>query len=288
MPMLTSIQSIQALLPRTNASDELTLLGLANGASQWFVNYTHNNILAQDYDEEVDGLDELAIFASQIPVCKVYRVQMLRVPALQVNYTAGNASFASMDVEPTGITLQATVNGVPGSKTPLLFASYQTFTALAAAINSVSGWSASVQGVYGPWPTSETVEYGVRQVASTNVGAIGNNYLEVFSLDMPYRVKNDTGEIWSNYGFTRRGFKGYRLRYRSGFECLPSDVSDCVAEIAYVKWGMRDVNPNMTSRSLGQYSYSTAQDKTFKMLSPQSQQTLEYYRMRDIPNFRVI
>jgi hypothetical protein len=85
------------------------------------------------------GLDRLACDLSEI---------------LTLQNTSGAVSRATVEVSALAMNLRSTASGIP-SVTGFAFGDYPTAAALAAALNGVSGWSASVPGVWSNWATAD-------------------------------------------------------------------------------------------------------------------------------------
>src|SRR6185312_16337754 len=97
---------------------------------------------------------------AQWPITAVSRcsADLLTVLAIQhttasvLPATVGDTTTGTAGAEDfTGISL----NAAGSAALPLTFATYTTATSLAAAINAVSGWTATVAGGYGPWLTAD-------------------------------------------------------------------------------------------------------------------------------------
>ena len=277
---LCSLSPIKAQLSGLKPADDTALISLSEVASAAFESITQRHYPATDYDILFDGADDCLWHTPEYPIISISRLQANRVVALTVEYTAGNASASLVDVVPgEKLTLSKTVNAVT-TPNEFEFAEYGTVSELATAIDAVAGWNASAVGNYGTWPTTELLPPLWK-------AAPGSTSLDVFGQDVPYRFKAELGEIYSPWGFRRGGFQMYRLRARLGYECVPQDVAECVAELTCLLFRQRKINPNLASESLDTYSYSTVAAKAVTQLSYQSQQTIENYKRRDVVPWRL-
>ena len=122
-------------------------------AEQYFKTYCGRNFEQTAMKEVIRRNNDLSVFLKEYPVISVQKLAVGRQTALTVS-NSNSATTAQVAVTATGITLAYNY----GTPTTLLFSSYATMAAMAAAVNSAgSGFSAVVTAGYDQTLSSELV-----------------------------------------------------------------------------------------------------------------------------------
>lgn len=276
---LTTPAEVLGLVPDLVSTENLADLPRAIGAAtdsirrycnRWFTRRT----MTKEFTPNIYGQVRL----DEIPVNAVTRIATTRDNAIQVKGPS-SAQLASVKmaftgdydsgITVTGLTLTSTASAVT-TTTTLSFSTYTTITALAAAIRAVSGWSATVSGNYGSWPTSELVGLDAAQGALTADGAWLDVYSEDASLE---RLHPETGMLWLRTGYSsldspawgptwmdaapsRRVPTRVKITYDAGYTTLPSPVVIATIETVQALFGRMATDQVLQSEHAADYSYT--------------------------------
>jgi hypothetical protein len=270
---LVQLSRLQAAVPEAG-SDTTGLTQAGEAASDAVEKWCRRKFAAADYDLAVDGPHGPHLILPQRPVNSVAAVRAGLYTALYVQNTDGTAYMASVTVGATGLTLTKGNAGVPASTT-LLYSTYPTVAALAAAITGLGGgWLGTAGGdPLGNWPSSDLAfipaTFGCRQTQAN---------LNVFYwyLDA-YRVESESGQLYRMQGWPR-GTRNVRVSYNAGYSTIPDAIQQAVSEVTRAAYLSFRLDPNMQSESLGGYSYTVAAEKGLQAMSGATRANLAGYR----------
>lgn len=133
-----------------------------------------------------------------------------------------------------------------GTVTNLLLSSYANLAALIAAINAVSGWTASATG-----------SYSYTHIAPISTPIEGGNTVHLYApgaLVFDYEVNQESGIVYlpsntSDYIY---------MSYTAGLETMPATLEMIATQMAAAALRLKAENPGMKSESFGDYSYTKA------------------------------
>lgn len=251
---------------------------------------------ALDAYEEIHPVGQFGqVFLNNYPVVTLDKVYPQQVQALTLENTSGSVTSASFDCSETALRLIHTIAGV-NTVTSYLFATYPTLTLLAAAINGLgSGWVATVQGDYGPYPSHDlrADQYGQAKGATSvsmwlestsgtlriekDIACLSGLYGSTDSS----RYSSDGIGVWSDgsssFGTGSQWDQLVRVQYSAGFETIPEPIQAvCGNMVANM---VSSTNGGLVSESLGDYSY-TISNAASDTIPLQDKQILSMYRDR--------
>lgn len=234
------------------------------------------------------------ILLRQYPVQSLDRVATPR-PVLQVQNTdSATNQRATVATSATGITLYRVASASPTTAT-LLFSDAPTLAALATAINGMgAGWSATVQGSYGLYPSADLRQL---QGAVTVLGT--GRILEGWVDEIPewatcWPVDGGWGQIgWDGSGvgwrldppkgklFGRfpRGQLNLRIDATCGFASIPDDIQEATVQYAVHLSQTGAIDQTVTSERIG--DYSVAYRAQLPPIPPQTLRLLAPYTAHD-------
>lgn len=294
-----TVAQVKERMPSSYTGTDDTALGdILTSCCAFLDNYcgvANGGFAVQTYDELYNGTGDQILFLRNRPVQTITKVACTELPALLVHNTStdtgcratvavsgspGNAFNLNSQYTSTGITLTYVASGVTTTNT-LTWASYPTVAQLATAVNGLgNNWTATVQGGFGTWSTSD-----LRATQGAFGARITTTYLWIHWMDLPwYRINEETGEVFNPGGFTRGSFN-WRVVYSAGYSAFPDDLTQALAELCVATWYQKSVNPALQSESLGQYSYTRAAKVGFDSLSGVAQKTLGRYRRHTVSKF---
>ncbi len=220
----------------------------------------------QQYTEYVNGLDSWRcgyMSPRNYPVTVISRIAVRPVVVLFVSNTdTTNNQRAEVSVLLTGLKLFRTSNGNVISPVTLLFATYTTIGALAAAINAVgNGWTATVCG--GPYASDyagwATADLRVIQ-GSLNARFSASAQLELYTDELPAMRIDTTGTDAPStiYGKFPRGVISVELRYTAGYSVIPDAVIRGTTIVVKSLFDRSSKDSAVKSEKIGDYSYTLA------------------------------
>lgn len=259
-----TLDRVKQAFTNFNEDDSTILDDLLDGCLAFVKNYTNQSFESATYTEQHDT-NELNYFQlDHRPVTNIVRVAT-GANVLTIQNTT--AQRATISITSTGVTLNSATSGVASTATKL-FATYPTYTTLAAAISAVSGWTCTVSGSYGSHESSTLrQQFGVPCLVATQ--------LEGYVCDVNFVLQSPATivvPLWIGLGTAR-------CDYTAGYTVCPDDLAMVIGELCQLAYSQRTMNPNLVAYSNGAYSWSKALGKGFEMLSAPSRKALARYKL---------
>lgn len=258
---LTSLANVKSYLGISGSDDDALLTEIINRASGYIEQICDRKFAQRDFREwyDGDGSDRLQLDAW--PVFKVYRVGFGVGDALTVSGNVTGDISASIDVSMDNVSLNRIESNGNVTNSNLAYSSYNTTTELATQISSITGFTASVvKNVSTRW---------LHPVGGIDVVDTSFTMTYCSDSESEYRVNYDTGSVYlrssphwysgadaieaQKYPSTRRSVL---VEYQAGFSPIPYAVEQAAIEVAASIFSRKDVDENLSSESLGDYSYS--------------------------------
>ena len=274
---LTTLSSLERYLRITASGNDTLLTEIINGVSARIERIAGRSFKARDYYEWANARNNDILPLTNYPVISVSRVAYGRADALAVSYS-GSGLRATVQVNSDTIKLVTTssVGVVTTTTIDLTDPSYATTSLVAAAINAVSGWSATVQknvpsreihplpGVNAAamvarlsYPDIDDIEYTLD--ATTGLVAFRWKPPFLTPLNNPnfYYAQPYVRE-YGQPGLMMRGHQGFLVQYRAGYETIPDDLALLANEIAAEAFNLGKRDTTTRSENLGDYGYTLA------------------------------
>ncbi len=181
------------------------------GSSDYDDGFGHNNYSGSYYGL---GNTNKVIVVDNYPIISLNRLSVGTEDAIKVTNTNSGA-HASVSCSSSAVTLWK-----DGTTNTLSLTTYSTMTTLVAAINAVSGWSATLMSSsFGSYPSNILVEkMGLQCINSSWV------YLQIPDEGMSdFEVYPNEGKIYSLSGFPY-GHKNVFVDYNAGYATIPDDL----------------------------------------------------------------
>lgn len=271
MANLIDLDRALSQIPNAPPADYGVIGEIVSACSAVVENYCRRTFAQATYDELLHGTGTTYLDVSNPPITKVISVRTGQLPAIQIqcNDPTNQTQLATVDVTSSAVVLTRTYNAVT-TTTTFSFASYPTFATLGTAVNALgSGWTATVNTQFALWMTSDMTEsQGSFSARNMTVP------LMVYWWSLPFfKVDQEQGEIYSGSGFVQ-GYQAYRVTYIGGYDPIPDDIQQAVAELTQLVYVARKQNPSMQSETLGAYSYTRAATTSLDLLSPAAKMAL--------------
>lgn len=291
MPLIT-VDRATDLVPNFDSTDKTVMASCVNAASGVIEKYCNRTFASTSYDELYDGTGDKNLLLDQFPTQTITQVMFNPMPVMQIRNTDSGVQRASFRIDgdtstppvPNKMYLVSVKSGITTTRT-ITLSTTVTLADLATAINAYSadGWAATALGTFTTWATADL--YPLQPAKDCKW--FGNAYLMLHVWNLPeYLYRAETGELISQMGFAL-GNANFRVKYTAGFCVVPEAIQQACAALAVGTYLARGINPNLTSESLGSYSYSVAAERSFKQLDIVSKFGISLYRNLRAQRFKV-
>jgi len=199
-----TITDLKSEMEITGSGNDTLLTSMVSMVQSMWDNLTEKTWGQTTHEERYNGTGDILVLRNY-PVTSIDYISTGQDEAIKIGNT-GTHSTATVAVTSTGLVLA--LDGSPDST--VLFVTYATMTTVVAAVNALgSGWSASVQGSYGDWKSTELlIRYSSSCFASVYLYVPGN-YLANFTFD------TDSGKIVSSC--LPEGHQNIYVKYTAGY-----------------------------------------------------------------------
>lgn len=261
--------------PQGCSASTARIESLINAASAMIERVANRRFKARDYVEWINGQWQEQLTLKNYPVQYVRRVAYGNNIALNITWNAATVA-AQLWTSETGITLETLASNGTRTTTSVSNTTYPTLSTMVTAINAIGPFTASLGSTDGP---SDEICPGIYGSFNSNANT---TYVYNVAFDQPTRfVQRDAGIIgfagsgWAQWGnsvpvmgnsivyptgaFAPIGFQGLMVKYRAGYDTVPSDVQELCNEIAAFLFYQAGGNTAMQSESIGDYSYTRGQ-----------------------------
>lgn len=259
MSDLITLDRARQNLPSSVNADEPQIATLITAVSQAVQRWCRRDFTATSYDELYHGNGERLLVLRQYPVISVESVRSDPTAVMTISNTSTSNQQARVAVTSTGLTLKRVASGVATTNT-LTFAANVTLNALKAAVDALgNGWSATVIGSYGLWPSADLLAI---QGAVNAAGFQAELKMHVAELSA-FEVDSRRGWIWRGNDTDDDettwpcGVNNFRVQYTAGYATVPEDVQEATAE--WVATLFKDLGRNQnlaTESTVGVFSAS--------------------------------
>jgi len=252
---LSTVTAIKAYLGITGTDDD-DLLGTINTAvSRAIERSTGRKFHAANYSEWYDGRGSPRLMLNQAPIINVKRICVGRQSLLNIANTSTDAARAMVRVSDTAAILTVTGGDDAGEDT-LTFADYTTITTLAAAVNLLTNWTATVPGDTrtGNYPTTD-----LTMIPGWNVGNSSWGIVAPSDPLMGPRFEMADGIIYLD-GCAKwsPAMQNVFVEYRAGYATLPADLVFAATTISATVFRQSKTDMSLKSEKLGDHSWTRA------------------------------
>lgn len=273
MADLVTATAARLLNPTLSEVTDAELAAIITAASVAIEKVCQRTFASASYSERYDGLGNGELWLRNFPVSAVARIAVDRQFALSIQQTdTATNQRASVKTSSTGLTLVRTASGVTTTDATVTWAANATLTAVAAAVNLLgAGWSATVQGSFGLWPS---VDLFYTQGSLNCLGA--DAQLELFTGDLSAWELTDPLSGWLRGDFPR-GKRNVLVDYTAGFAAVPEPIQMATALFVgdLIKSG--ELAGGIAGEHLGNYSYYVPAGKEQKAMSPRVRSLIAPY-----------
>lgn len=256
--VLTDLAAVKRRLGMEDDSSSDTLLTeIINGVSSEIERITGRRFKARDWRVWINGSEQRQVTLPYWPVQHMTRVAFGVANALSVTFAAGSGIRANASVykspesaDAGGLRLVSVdSSGVP-TATSLSFATYRSVSALATAVNLISGWTATTitnvpsldlhasggedalgRTVTLTYPDRDDYGYSIDYEAGILTFARGDWWCTGYRGGHAGGPEGVSG--WYGPMTMPRQFQGASIEYRAGYETIPDDVKLVATELVF-------------------------------------------------------
>jgi hypothetical protein len=262
---LTSLANLKAWIGETTSTYDSVLESAIDRATAIVEGYCDRKLKSRTFREFVQPNGERTVRLENFPVSSIMTVAYGSAISFSVESdTSSTDVLATVENNGDQLKLRKVASDGTDSTATLAFSSYNTTSALVTQINSsVSGWSATLtKNAY----SYSLYRFGGRGVidAPCNFEYPRDNVSEYrvdFEMGLVHIIADRFPGIRSDDASANRfpsGFQPVFVEYTAGYGTVPDDLEQIAIEIAADIYNDRTNERNVTSESLGDYTYTRA------------------------------
>ena len=268
---LSTLAQLKSHLGITVNGDNTILEGYIDHATAKIERWIGRQILVRNYSEWYGGNSVVSVRVKQYPINNVTGVYTGLAAALTISSTIASdiRLTISINTEPLGTlssgaivpcaTLNRTTSAGVTTTSTLSFATYPDTTSLAAAINVITGFSATVTTAMRCAQLHPRAGGDVKMASVVLTGAnvstefVYDSYLGIVT------IRQDAFPTQASYvARFPSALQSTLIEYSSGYAAVPDDIHQACLVIAGTMYLSRKSDTSLQSESLGDYSYSMA------------------------------
>jgi hypothetical protein len=268
---LTTLAGLKAHLGITVSTYDTILEQYIDHATAKIERWIGRQILVRNYFEWYGGNDVRSVRVKQYPINNVVGVYTGLAAALTIASTVSSdiRLTVSINTDPLGtvsngtlapgVTLTRTTSAGTTTTNTLTFATYPDTTSLVAAINAITGYSATVSTAM---RCAQLHPRAGGDIKMATVMLTGVNVSSEFVYDSYLGIVTIRQDAFPTMASDSARFPPALLstliEYSAGYTVVPDDIHQACLVIAGTMYLSRKSDTSLQSESLGDYSYSMA------------------------------
>jgi len=268
---LSTLAQLKSHLGITASTDNTILEGYIDHATAKIERWIGRQILVRNYFEWYGGNDVRSVRVKQYPINNVVGVYTGLTAALVIASTVSSdiRLTVSINTDPLGtvangvlapgVTLTRTTTAGTTTTSTLTFATYPDTTSLVAAINAITGYSATVTTAM---RCAQLHPRAGGDIKMATVVLTGVNVSSEFVYDSYLGIVTIRQDAFPTMGQHNArfpsGLQSTLIEYSAGYTAVPDDIHQACMVIAGTAYLSRKSDSSLQSESLGDYSYSMA------------------------------
>jgi hypothetical protein len=268
---LTTLAGLKAHLGITVSTYDTILEQYIDHATAKIERWIGRQIKVRNYFEWYGGNDVRSVKVKQYPINNVVGVYTGLAAALTIASTDSSdiRLTVSINTDPLGtvsngtlapgVTLTRTTSAGTTSTNTLTFATYPDTTSLAAAINAITGYSATVTTAM---RCAQLHPRAGGDIKMATVVLTGVDVSSEFVYDSYLGIVTIRQDAFPTMGQHNArfpsGLQSTLIEYSAGYTTVPDDIHQACLVIASTMYLSRKSDTSLQSESLGDYSYSMA------------------------------
>lgn len=242
---LTDLDTVKLYLGLDNESSDAQLEALITQTSAQIETVCDRTFATTTYRTWLDSDDARSLYLQNFPIQALYRVSSCRVTAMDISFSATNATSATVSVTGDAVITQSIAAGA-STETTHLFADSASLTDLETAIELVSGWAVSIRSSYDQYPSADLATVASADALGTDVG------LELPGDPQTVRLDASTGIV---YGWFGVGVGTVFVNYRAGYDSTPSDLELIATKVVADAFRGSSRDGSLIGEKLGDYQW---------------------------------
>ena len=268
---LTTLAQLKAHLGITVSTYDTILEQYIDHASAKIERWIGRQIKLRNYSEWYGGNDVRSVRVKQYPINNVVGVYTGLAAAITISSTVSSdvrltisintdplGTVANGVLAPCAVLTRTTTAGTTTTDT-LLFSTYPDTTSLVAAINAITGYSASVSTAMRcaqlhPRAGGD-IKMATVMLTGVNVSSefVYDSYLGIVT------IRQDAFPTMASHSARYpSALQSTLIEYSAGYTTVPDDIHQACLVIAGTMYLSRKSDTSLQSESLGDYSYSMA------------------------------
>ena len=268
---LTTLAGLKAHLGITVSTYDTILEQYIDHASAKIERWIGRQIKLRNYSEWYGGNDVRSVRVKQYPINNVVGVYTGLAAAMTIASTVSSdvrltvsintdplGTVANGVLAPCAVLTRTTTAGTTTTDT-LLFSTYPTTTLLVAAINAITGYSATVSTAMRcaqlhPRAGGD-IKMATVMLTGVNVSSefVYDSYLGIVT------IRQDAFPTMASHSARYpSALQSTLIEYSAGYTAVPDDIHQACLVIAGTMYLSRKSDTSLQSESLGDYSYSMA------------------------------
>ena len=268
---LSTLAQLKSHLGITLSTDNTILEGYIDHATAKIERWIGRQILVRNYFEWYGGNDVRSVRVKQYPINNVVGVYTGLAAALTISSTVSSdiRLTVSINTDPLGTVsngvlapgavLTRTDSAGTTTTNTLTFATNPDTTSLVAAINAITGYSATVSTAMRcaqlhPRAGGD-IKMATVMLTGVNVSSefVYDSYLGIVT------IRQDAFPTMASHSARfPSGLQSTLIEYSAGYTAVPDDIHQACLVIAGTMYLSRKSDTSLQSESLGDYSYSMA------------------------------
>jgi len=268
---LSTLAQLKSHLGITLSTDNTILEGYIDHATAKIERWIGRQILVRNYFEWYGGNDVRSVRVKQYPINNVVGVYTGLAAAMTIASTVSSdirltisintdplGTVASGALVPCAVLTRTTSAGTTSTNT-LTFATYPDTTSLVAAINAITGYSATVSTAMRCAQLHPRAGGDIKMATVTLTGVnvssefVYDSYLGIVT------IRQDAFPTMASHSARfPSGLQSTLIEYSAGYTTAPDDIHQACMVIAGTMYLSRKSDTSLQSESLGDYSYSMA------------------------------
>ena len=268
---LTTLAGLKAHLGITVSTYDTILEQYIDHASAKIERWIGRQIKLRNYSEWYGGNDVRSVKVKQYPINNVVGVYTGLAAAITISSTVSSdirltisintdplGTVANGVLAPCAVLTRTTTAGTTTTST-LLFSTYPDTTSLVAAINAITGYSASVSTAMRCAQLHPRAGGDIKMATVMLTGVdvssefVYDSYLGIVT------IRQDAFPTMRSYSARYpSALQSTLIEYSAGYTTVPDDIHQACLVIAGTMYLSRKSDTSLQSESLGDYSYSMA------------------------------
>ena len=267
---LTTLAGLKAHLGITVSTYDTILEQYIDHASAKIERWIGRQIKLRNYSEWYGGNDVRSVRVKQYPINNVVGVYTGLAAGMTITSTVSSdvrltvsintdplGTVANGALAPCAVLTRTTTAGTTTIDT-LTFTAYPTTTLLAAAINGITGYSASVSTAMRCAQLHPRAGGDIKMASVMLTGVdvssefVYDSYLGIVT------IRQDAFPMASHNARYPSALQSTLIEYSAGYTTVPDDIHQACLVIAGTMYLSRKSDTSLQSESLGDYSYSMA------------------------------